>query len=158
MRNLWFLIALLVVGATVALAQSAVYDNIATQVNVGDFGWGTFIYGHGVNGQPGTTELRIQCDFHRAELITNFDVYGQQMTSQFFAVTCTPTGAHSYVLNGTPLNESLVMTGTDANGQTITENLNLSVNSASWQVTGIIGPRCFVVGACKASGSAEIAY
>ena len=124
--------------------------------NAGDHSQVTFYFGHLPNGEPGTTALIIQCAFNRAELITNFDVYGQQMGSQFFAVTCSHVGptwvngqrTDTYTLNATPLAESLVMYGTNENGNPVTSNLNLIVNSATWTVTGTRG--------AKSSGGAEI--
>ena len=123
-------------------------------VNAGDHSWVTFYFGHLPNGEPGTTALIIQCAFNRAELITNFDMYGQQMGSQFFAVTCSHTGptfvngerVDTYTLNATPLIESLVMYGEFGS-----QNLTLMVNSATWTITG------YGRGA-KVTGGAQIAY
>ena len=144
------LFALLVVSAL--SAKPIPTDNsLEVSINAGDPSWATFIFGHPPNGTQGTTELIIQCDFDRAELITNFDVYGEQMTSRFFAVTCTRNGASfSYTLNGTPLHESLVMTGTGPNGKVV-QNFNVTINDASWTKTGS-GVYA------KNTGSAEITY
>ena len=55
------------------------------------------------------------------------------------------------MLNATPLYESLVMTGTDANGNKVTQSLNLTVNTASWTMTGYGR-------SAKDTGSAQITY
>lgn len=130
-------------------------------VNAGDHSWVTFYFGHAVNGEPGTTALIVQCAFHRAELITNFDVYGEQAVSDFFAVTCSqqgPTFANgvpttTWTLNATPLVESLVMY---PSGGGTPQPLNLTINNATWTFAGSCGH-----GHCSgpgASGGAEIAY
>lgn len=144
----------------VGASAQTTYDSInQPALNAGDHSWATFFFGHGIDGEPGTTELIVQCAFHRAELITNFDVFGEQMASQDFAVTCSsqtvwkngvPTS--TWTVNGTPLNESLVMYG--YNGAT--SNLNLQVLSATWTFAGFCGH-----GHCSgpgASGSAQIVY
>ena len=146
-------------GRVSAGTEPVLANSMEVSVNAGDQGWATFFFGHPPDGTPGTTALIIQCTYDRAELITNFDVYGQQMSSHFFAVTCTRNGPSfvngqrviSYTLNATPLVESLVMTGTDSNGNKVVQNLNLTVNSASWTVQG------YGTGA-KDTGKAEIAF
>lgn len=133
-------------------------DAIQVSANPGDPSWGTFVFGHTQNGQPGETELIVQCDFHRAELITNFDVYGLQRVSQFFAVSCAESVTYqnfqrvaTFTVNAVPLYESLIMSGRDQNGNSVTENLNLIVDHATWTVKG--GGRWETT-----SGSAGIAY
>ena len=155
---LGLLFALLIVSAPSAKAQTT-YNSIEVSINTGDPSWATFYFGHAPNGTPGTTALIIQCDFDRAELITNFDVYGRQMTSQFFSVTCTRNGPFfeygqriiSYTVYPTPLHPSLLMTGTDSNGNKVTQNLNLTIHSAGWTMEGYGS-------GTKDTGSAEIAY
>lgn len=155
----------LVLGLAFALPSCAqtTYTNVdGPLVNAGDHSWVTFYFGHPPNGEPGSTALIIQCGFHRAELITNFDVYGEQMVSDFFAVTCSQNGPSfingkpttTYTLNATPLSESLVMYGTNAYGNPVTQNVNLVVNSVTWTVSGYTGR-----GAVAAmTGSAGIVY
>lgn len=133
-------------------------DSVQVAVNVGDPSWATFIFGHPVNGEPGVTELIVQCDHQRAELITNFDVYGHQLVSQFFTVACNETITYqngvrviTFSLNATPLYESLLMQGRDANGNLVMQNLNLIVDGAQWVVRN---PGRWET----ASGAAEIAY
>lgn len=146
-------------GRVSAGTEPATADSLEVSINAGDQGWATFIFGHPIDGTPGTTVLVIQCGFDRAELITNYDVYGQQMGSQFFAVTCTQNGPSfvngerviSYTLNATPLFESLVMRGRDSNGNTVIKDLKLTINSASWTVEG------YGRGA-KDTGRAQIVY
>lgn len=154
LRKLLKLAPVLVLAVLPLWAQSGtVYDSVLANfvnVNSGNPGWATFYFGHPVNGEPGTTALIIQCGFHRAELLTDFDAVGQRQ-SQFFAVTCSGTTAGEYyrtltfTLNSAPLQESLVMYASDGT----TTNLNLTVNSATWTVTN-------PGRAQKTSGSAEI--
>ena len=159
MRRLTLVIALLLCVIAVRADAPMTRDSIEVSVNAGDQSWATFYFGHLPDGTPGSTALIIQCAYDRAELITNFDVYGEQMSSQFFAVTCTRTGPYypngvrtvSYAVNAVPLAESLVMTGTDANGNTVKQNLNLTVNSATWTIEGY-GRYA------KDSGQSEITY
>ena len=148
--------------AAPALAESTYTSIDRPFVNAGDHSWVTFYFGHLPNGEPGTAALIVQCAFHRAELIINFDVYGMQMTSRFFAVTCSQSGpifvggkpTTTYTLNATPLNDSLVMYGVNASGNLVTENLNLTTISATWTVSGYAGN-----GATPTvTGGAEIAY
>ena len=145
-----------VVGAS---AQTS-YQSTDVHVNVGDHSWATFYFGHEPNGEPGSTALIVQCAFHRAELITNYDVYGEQMGSQFFAVTCSQQGpvfingvpTTTWTVNATPLFESLVMYGANRPP----ENLNLQVMSVSWTFAGFCGHgKCSGPGA---TGSSEIVY
>lgn len=150
---------LMVAGAAWAQSGPTAYDALFVSANVGDPAWATFVFGHEVNGESGVTELIVQCDQHRAELVTNFDVFGQQLVSQFFTVGCVespvtfPGGkrTQTFTVNAVPLYESLVMTGRDANGNLVTQNLTLVVNGATWTVKG--GGRWQTD-----SGSAEIAY
>lgn len=143
-------------------AQTSYTDVDSPFVNAGDHGWVTFYFGHLPNGEPGTTALVIQCAFHRAELITNYDVYGEQMVSDFFAVTCSQNGpvfvngkpTTTYKLNAVPLNESLVMYGTNAYGVPVTQDLSLVVNGATWTVSGYTGRGA----SATITGSAAIAY
>lgn len=143
-QNWLFALAVLFVCSLSVSAQTATtYDSVDPTVNVGDPSWVTFYFGHSPNGEPGTTALIIQCAFHRAELITNFDVYGLQLVSQFFAIACTENVSYvrgqrvsSFTVNGFPLTESLVMYGRDANGNPVTQHLNLGVANAAWTVTG----------------------
>ena len=151
-------VMLFVVAFAVGASAQTPQDAIQVAANVGDPSWGTFVFGHTQNGQPGETELIVQCDFHRAELITNFDVYGQQRVSQFFAVTCAESVTYqnfqrvaTFTVNAVPLYESLIMSGRDANGNPVTENLNLIVDHATWTVKG--GGRWETT-----SGNAGIAY
>jgi hypothetical protein len=151
-------IALLV--ATPSHAQTT-YPSVAVGVNAGDHSWATFYFGHTLNGEAGTTALFVQCAFHRAELVTDYDYldqYQEQMVSEFFAVNCSSTSGYingvyttTYTVNATPLMESLVMVGTNYYGQQVTQPLNLIVNSASWSVSG--SGRY-----TKTSGSSEITY
>ena len=127
------------------------YNSVEVSINGGDPSWATFYFGHIPNGQPGSTALIIQCDYDRAELITNFDVYGEQMSSRFFGVTCTKNSPKSYTLNATPLTESLVMYGRDANGDLIKQNLNLTIHSATWTMIGYGST-------AQDEGSAQISY
>lgn len=116
--------------------------SVGLSVNVGDPSWSTFIFGHAVNGEPGASELIIQCDYKRAEFITNFDVYGQQLVSNFFPVTCAETvsfvnGQRVTTFNlNVPPPEALVMSGRDANGTPVTSYLVLTISSANWVVRG----------------------
>jgi hypothetical protein len=156
-------ITLFMLGFAVGASAQTTYTSIDTpQVNAGDHSWVTFHFGHETNGEPGETVLIVQCAFHRAELITNYDVYGEQMTSQFFAVTCTqsPTTmvngypTTTWTVNSTPLSESLVMYPGYWGGPT--QSLNLVLNSASWTFSGYCGR-----GHCSGpgtSGGAEITY
>jgi hypothetical protein len=57
-------------------------------IDTGDPSWASLDFGDLVT-LVGDTELIIQCDFNRAELITNFHVYGKQMSSDFLPITCT---------------------------------------------------------------------
>lgn len=82
--------------------------------------------------------LVVQCDYNRAELITNFDVYGQQESADFFDISCTSSVSYSngwrivhYTVNATPLTVDVMMHG--YNG--VTQPLTLTVDSASWQAT-----------------------
>ncbi|HWX38990.1 MAG TPA: hypothetical protein VNY09_07085 [Candidatus Sulfotelmatobacter sp.] len=159
MKRLLALAALAVLLSIPLHAQTTQTNVDVPFVNAGDHSWVTFYFGHLANGEPGATALIVQCAFHRAELITNFDVYGQQMGSQFFAVTCSQVGptfvngkpTTTYTLNGTPLNESLVMYGVNAAGNYVTENLNLIINNASWTASGYGR-------STSTSGGAELAY
>lgn len=143
-KNWLFALAVLFVCSLSVSAQTATtYDSVDPTVNVGDPGWVTFYFGHSPNGEPGSTALIIQCAFHRAELITNFDVYGQQLVSQFFAVGCIENVSYvsgqrisSFTISGLPLMESLLMSGRDANGNPVTQHLNLHIANAAWIVTG----------------------
>jgi hypothetical protein len=154
----------LVIALLVAIPSYAqtTYPSVAVGVNAGDHSWVTFYFGHTPDGEPGTTVLIVQCAFNRAELITNYEVYGEQMTSQFFAATCTqsPTTivngypTTTWTLNSTPLVESLVMYPGYWGGPT--QSLNLTINGATWTFTGYCGR-----GHCSgpgATGAAEITY
>lgn len=141
-----------------AKAQTT-YDSTDMKVNSGDHSWATFYFGHEPNGELGSTALIVECLFHRAELITNYDS-NEQMVSQFFAVTCSQNGpifvngipTTTWTVNATPLFESLVMYG--SNGTT--ENLNLQVVSVTWTFAGYCGHgKCSGPGA---SGNAQIVY
>lgn len=159
MKRLLALAALAVVFARPSHAQIMYTSVDVPFVNAGDHSWATFYFGHLPNGEPGSTALIVQCDFNRAELITNYDVYGQQMSSHFFAVTCTQTAPVfvngkliiTYTVHATPLSESLVMYGVNASGNYVTENLNLTVNSATWTSSG-------VGRSLTTSGGADIVY
>jgi hypothetical protein len=162
-KNLLFALAVLLVYSLSASAQTlTTYTNIDVVVNAGDHSWVTFYFGHLPNGEPGSTALIVQCAFHRAELITNYDAYGEQMTSQFFAVTCSQQGptyvngvpTTTWTLNAIPLSESLVMYPGYWGGPT--QSLNLTITNATWAFAGYCGH-----GHCSgpgASGGAEIAY
>jgi hypothetical protein len=154
---------LFVFGMVTGASAQTSYTNVELPfVNAGDHGWVTFYFGHTLNGEPGVTEFIIQCGMHRAELITNAGVYGEQMQSQFFAITCTqsPTTivdgypTTTYTLNAVPLSESLVMYPGFWGGPT--SSLNLTISSASWTYSGYCGHgRCQGPGT---SGGATIAY
>jgi hypothetical protein len=162
-KNLLFALAvMLVCSLSISAQTSTAYSNIETGVNAGDHSWVTFYFGHPVNGEPGTTELIVQCGLHRAELITNADVYGEQKVSQFFAVTCTqsPTTivngnpTTTFTLNSTPLFESLVMYPGYWGGPT--QSLNLTITGATWTFSGSCGfGRCSGPGT---TGRANIEY
>jgi hypothetical protein len=159
MKKLLALAALAVLFAVPSHAQTTYTSVDVPFPNAGDHSWVTFYFGHLPDGEPGSTALLIQCAFNRAELITNYDVYGQQMASQFFAVTCSQSAPKfvnykytvTYTLNSTPLSESLVMYGTNSSGYPVTENLNLTVNNATWTTSG--GGRALSV-----NGGAGITY
>jgi hypothetical protein len=156
-----FAIAVLVLGMSCVSRAQTTYQNVEVGVNAGDHSWATFYFGHPLNGSAGTTALFVQCAFHRAELITDYDYldqYQQQMVSEFFAVNCSMTSGYvggvyttTYTINATPLMESLVMRGTNYYGQPVTQPLNLILNSGSWLVSG--GGRY-----TKTTGSSEITY
>lgn len=138
LRKLLKLAPVLALAVLPLWAQSTAYDNVGLNVNVGNPSYATFIFGHRPDGQPGTTELVIQCSFDRAELFTNVGVYGQQAQSQFFAATCTESESEqdglrvlTFTLDSAPLAEALVMYG--YNGAKT--NLNLTINGATWTVT-----------------------
>ena len=148
--------------AVPALAQSPNTSIDSPFVNAGNHGWVTFYFGHLPNGEPGTAALIVQCTFHRAELITNFDVYGMQMVSRFFPATCSQSGpilvggqpTTTYTLD-TPINEwQLAMYGVNASGSQVINHLNLTVNSATWTVSGYAGGGAIPT----VTGGAEIAY
>lgn len=133
-------------------------DAIQVSANPGDPSWGTFVFGHTQNGQPGETELIVQCDMHRAWLITDFDAYGLQLVSNFFTVSCTQSTGFvngkrqfKFTVYPTPLVNTLTMTGRDAGGNVVTDYLTLTLTSANWTVLG--GGRWETT-----SGSAGIAY
>lgn len=142
LRGLLLFTLALMFGAVSGHAQTQ-QTSVQIAVNAGNPSWATFVFGHTVDGEPGTTELLVQCDLHRAELITNYDVYGMQMGSQFFYVSCpSPTitflngfRQFSYTVNGLPLMESLEMTGVDEHGNTITESLSLGIATLAWTAT-----------------------
>ena len=158
MKRLLALAALAVLFSIPSHAQTTQTSVDVPFVNAGDHSWVTFYFGHLANGESGSTALIVQCAFHRAELITNYDVYGQQMGSQFFAVTCSQTGpiyvngkpTTTFTLNATPLFESLVMYGWNRP----TTNFNLTINNASWTVSGYTGHGAVPT----TSGAAEITY
>lgn len=144
MRKLALSILALLMMSTVALAQTT-YTSVQANVNIGEPERVIFIFGHVPNGQPGTTELVLQCDFQRGWLITNFDVYGMTQSSNDFPIMCTETGPKAFVLNGTPFTENLTMTDGS--------QLTLKVNSAAWQLVPCRQSRW----GCPV-GSAQIAY
>lgn len=159
MKMKQLLAGLLFISMAMTAKAQTTYDSTDVKVNVGDHSWATFYFGHEPNNEPGSTALIVECLFHRAELITNYDST-EQMVSQFFAVTCSQQGpvfvngvpTTTWTVNATPLFESLVMYG--ANGAT--ENLNLQVMSVTWTFAGFCGHgKCSGPGA---SGNAQIVY
>lgn len=157
--NLRTLITAVAVAALGLLACTSraqtTYESEFVNVNVGNPGFATFVFAEpNPPSQTGSTQLIIQCNFNRAELITNTGVYGQQAQSAFFHITCDSTSGtqggfktETVTLNGTPLSESLTMTYANGNSY----QLNLTINSATWTV---VNPGAHQ----KVSGSAEIVY
>jgi hypothetical protein len=121
------------------------YTSTKALVNVGEPERVAFDFIVPINGVDTTTQLIIQCDYYRAWLITNFDVYGKEQSSNVFPISCTATGVKAYVLDSTPLTEYLTMT----DGSSLT----LTVNSAAWQLVPCRTSRW----GCPA-GSAQITY
>jgi hypothetical protein len=107
------------------------YKSDYVNINTGDPGWASFYFGNSVT-LVGDTELIIQCDFSRAELITNFQVYGKQMSSDFFPITCTEVNPKNFILDATPFTVNLTMYGYNNTPQ----NLTLTVDSANWHTVG----------------------
>lgn len=153
MRKL-FAVGILALSALVTQANAqTTYNSSVVFLNIGEPGWGTFIFGGNPNTHVGSTELIIQCDhFSRAELILNFQVRGEQRTSQFFPINCTPpAGGNSRTVNNTPFTVNLTMQGYDSDGSPVSFPLALTVGPTSWQWTGY--GRYL-----KATGSSEITY
>lgn len=107
------------------------YKSDYVNIDGGDPGWASFYFGTSVN-LVGDSVLIIQCDFNRAELITNFQVYGKQMSSDFFPITCTEVKARNFILDATPFTVNLTMYGYNNTPQ----NLTLTVDSANWHTVG----------------------
>ena len=107
------------------------YKSDYVNIDGGDPGWASFYFGTSVN-LVGDTVLIIQCGFNRAELITNFQVYGKQMSSDFFPITCTEVSPRNFVLDARPFTVNLTMYGYKNTPQ----NLTLKVDSANWHTVG----------------------
>ena len=107
--------------------QETTYKSDFVSIDGGDPSWASFYFGDSVT-LVGDTALIIQCDFNRAELITNFQVDGKQMSSDFFPITCTEVNAKHFVLDATPFRVNLTMYGYNNTPQ----NLALTVDSANW--------------------------
>jgi hypothetical protein len=151
------MLVLLAVGATWA---ASTYNTSIVSINVGNPGWASFYFetvpGYTGPGWEGSSALIIQCNFSRAELITGFDVYGKQASSQFFPINCTPSetvvnGYNVYheTLNNTPFTVNLTMYS--YNGPT--SPLTLTVGATEWQER-LCGRYCNH----EDAGSSQISY
>ena len=125
-----------------AFAQST-HKSDFVSIDTGDPSWASLYFGDSVT-LVGDTVLIIQCDFNRAELITNFHVYGKQMSSDFFPITCTEVNPRHFVLDATPFTVNLTMYGYN----TTPENLTLTVDSANWR-TVVHGRQAEHIGTAK---------
>lgn len=134
-------------------------SSISVGVNAGDHSWATFTFGHSIDGEPGATQLIVQCAFHRAFLITNFDVYGEQQEGELNNILCVqkPTvmvdgyPSTTWTVQATPFTTLVLM-----NGSGSPQPLNVTLTDASWTFTGYCGHgRCAGPGA---TGSATITY
>jgi hypothetical protein len=113
-----------------AFAQSTRKSDFVS-IDTGDPSWASFYFGDAVT-LAGDTVLIIQCDFNRAELITNFHVYAKQMSSDFFPITCTEINPRHFILDAAPFAVNLTMYGYNHTPQ----NLTLTVDSATWHTVG----------------------
>lgn len=150
-----FLTSLLMMFLTMSLSLCAQTTYNSVSGSTLDPSRITFVFGHLINGQPGATELVIQCSLGggRAELITEADTLNQK-TSQFFGVVCEGSGSPvtSYSLAATPLTVTLTM-NSQFFPNTPPEPLTLAIKSADWHKTSQ-----YVYRSTVWAGNAEIAY
>jgi hypothetical protein len=101
-----------------AFAQSThKFDFVS--IDTGDPSWASLYFGDSVT-LVGDAMLIIQCDFKRGELITEFHVYGKQMSSDFFPITCTEVNPRQFILDATPFTVNLTMYGYNTTAQNLT--------------------------------------
>lgn len=110
----------------------------------------SFYFGGDPSTFQGATVLFINCFTGQAQLVTGYEELGGQLASESFPITCDEVVFDSWVLTSAPQTENLTLTGTDVNGNPISKNVTLTVNSASWKYAGYRGS--------KSTGEASISY